>query len=301
MTKGDVLKRIAGVTQTKGEHVGDMTWADFDGVLVRRQEIRDSLKANGLPETLIGEDVSARRAFGDAVRDWRQGARKYKLDRQYRGKAVRILRATDDKLNPYTTCATLTPNDTTGDVDVEQTTEFDSGAQRVLDEVMAAFNKHRFYADSTEVGTMISGAIQGWFSGIRLSRSGKPYWVPAFNAPSLYALRDALGFIDGMVFNVVPIHDSQQGRMNLAENAATDFVSRMKEVEKRLDEYEASGRKTKAVTLEDRLEDFEDLREKVDLYADLLEAKRDQLIEKLDVATKRCRSMLAAIDAEDEE
>jgi hypothetical protein len=301
MTKTDVMARLAQVTKTQGDHVGDMTWADFGGVLVERQKIRDSLKVNGLPETLIGEDVSVRRAFGDAVRDWRQGARKYKLDRQYRGNSVRILRATDDKINPYVTCATLVPNETDDKIDVDATHEFDDGAQRVLDEVMAAYNKHRYYADSTEVGSMISGAIQGWFSGIRLSRSGKPYWVPSINASSLYALQSALEFIDGLTFNIIPIHDSQQGRLNLAQNAAADFMSRVKDVEKRLDEYEASGRKTKAVTLEDRLEDFEDLREKVDLYTDLLAAKRDKLIDKLNDATERCRKMLAVIDAEDED
>jgi len=298
MDQDTARQQVQQEIATDGTHMGTLIWTDFDGVHVRRQDVRDALDAEGLPMTLIGEDVTPRKAFGAAVRDYRDADDGYRLDRpEKRARQVRILRATDaDPLTPYRTCGTLDVDDQ-GAILVDRTSEWDPGAEGVLAKVQALYDRHRFYADSTEVSSMITSALLGWFAGCRLSKHGKVYWVPEPSTQRLLALCRVAEGIPGCSPFPVPIHRSSAMMSSIRNGAARDFTSRIKRLEEELEQFAVSETTTRASTFEKRLEAFEDLREQVDLYADILDAKRGKLLAMLDTASDRARELLSDIDS----
>lgn len=294
MSSNDVLDVVQQEIATDGQMIGTIVWTDFDGVSVRREDVRRALEANGLPVSMIGEDITPRAAFGAAARDFGM-VDGYKLDRpERRSRTVRILRATDDKVTPYRTCAVVSVDDT--GVQAERyTSEFDDGAQVVLDKLTALYDRHRYFADSSEIGTMITDAFLDWFGGCRLSRHGKVYWVPASSTESLHALLRVCAGIDGCNPRPVPIHRSSQSMASVRDGAAQDFASRIRKLQEELQAFASSDAKTRSQTLERRLESFAELREQVDLYAEILDTKRDQLVGLLESAKNEARRLLGEV------
>lgn len=291
----EVLDQVQREIATDGEMVGTIVWTDFDGVSVRRDHVRKALEAVGLSPSMIGEDITPRAAFGSAVRDF-GGVEGYKLDRPVRrSPIVRILKATDDKVTPYRTCAVLSVDDTGIQAD-RYTAEFDDGAQDVLTKLTDLYDRHRYYADSAEVSTMITDAFLEWFGGCRLSRHGKVYWVPASSTAQLHALLQVCSGIEGCHPRPVPIHRSSQSMASVREGAAQDFTSRIRKLQDELHAFASSDSKTRAQTLERRLESFAELREQVDFYAEILDTKRDQLVSLLDTAKAEAQRLLTEVD-----
>lgn len=322
------VEKITEAMQGPGAHLGDVVWQSLTGVNITRSELVDRLRAQGLPDSLAPESPTAQASFGAAVSGFREGTQNFFLRRAERGKKGGDVLIARQMPNAGTTpklvvCAKVKVRDDFSLV-VEQEAEWTEDAQGVIDALRTGTKRHLDYVSTTELSSMVVSTILGWCGGIRLRDRGNIYWCHASGGPEIRALSAVIDGIGSSYISVMPVHDTEvfvcekhgsevsptpgacgmcgkplvatkEARHAVARAATESFESELSAVFEELEAFKQEDATVRPSTLERRLEDFEDLRNRVDLYADILDNQKGKLEARLDDAAKQVRAMLVSV------
>jgi len=285
----DVLQNALKST---GEHLGDIVWVDVSAVDVDRDDLRNQFANVGLPPSLVRPDPEGQSALGFASAKYRERDRDIFLRRtRRRGREVMVVRQTGHK---FDTLASLEAVGRT--LLVNRRTNNDAELEQVLTEIESTFQHHLSYAGGAEVSSTVVGAMLDWCGGIRLKDQGHVYWVPAAGANDLRALKSVIDNLGDSHVTVVSVHENDENRAALQRAAAQSFEAELRRANEELDGFAKRSAETRASTLERRLAEFSDLREKVELYSDILDKQKGKLLKGLKAASDRCKEMIATME-----
>lgn len=298
-TKARVLGEVRAALDNAGSHMGDLTWWACAGQ-VRRIDARAELRAEGLPEDLLEEEISNQAALGRAKGSWRESDSGHLLRLDEDTGELLIVKQ-DKKTWELAASITITGN---GALVVTPGPAHNPRADAVASELTVAYQRFRDFADGAEVGRAIRRGV-AMAGGICLKTvqrgsstadGGHVYWVPAVNAPMLRSMARVVERLQVGAVDVVPVFETPEAVSSVSRAAVASFGEELRKIETELQRF--SSKRPRVSTLEDRMAEYAALRERVDVYADILGAKQTALYKQLDAATQAARDMISAIDAE---
>ena len=308
-----------------GQHLGDVVWISTSAVHILRSELRKRLISQGLPDSQAPEDPKPQTAFGSAVTGYREGHSRFFLRRSERGKKggeVLVVRQNESKAKPFDLCATMSVTEG-GTFKSTQESDWTEDANSVLSAVEDLYNDRLDYVNNPELSGMIVDTLLNWCGGIRLRERGNIYWCQKDAGADLRALAKVIDGIGSSYMAILPVHDTvvyvcekhgaemspkpgecgichkklvatKEARNAVARAATESFEAELRAVFEELAKFANEDSAPRPSTLERRLEDFEDLRNRVDLYSDILDNQKGKLVKRLGEATKQVREMLSA-------
>lgn len=284
-----------------GAHLGDLVWHETAGVeTTLRSDVRARLTTAGLPESLCPEAVSPGAALTKACGEYRERGSGLFLRRDDE-RMVIVRQAKGGGTFPsgtsFAPVAGFAVDEDDGSF-IEQPQAVDADVSRVVAQIESAYRRHVDYTDAAEINRMVVAALLGWCGGVRLKRQGHVYWVPAAGHEQVTRLASVLNTLGSSHLTVVEVHDSEANRYEMSGEIAASFGEELAKVQRELAKL-ADRENVRASTLEARIAEYEEIRNKVDLYADLLSDRRAQLLDGLTAATAAVRKMISDIDAAD--
>ena len=296
-----VTSEVAQALAGPGQHLGDMVWLSLSGVDMRRDSVRAAYRAEGMPESLAPSDPSDEGAFGMAIsafgsRD-EHGMFLRRVAANKKGGDVLLLRVKDNggALHDVDTLARVGLA-SAGNIQVTGSALYDHRAKKVVERLEALYQQRRECCTSAEIGSSVVEVLCRWCGGLRMRERGNVYWAHAAGASEVRALARAVATFGQSYLAVFPVHDNAEARSTLQRAAAESFFGELREIGEELARFkEHAG--LRGSTLERRIDQYEELRDRVDLYADVLAGKRDELIAQLDAAKAAVRAMLAGPEA----
>jgi hypothetical protein len=291
------VEKITSALPTSGLHLGDVVWCSLQDVRVTRQDLHDTFVRNGLDPNVVKTTSSPEGALGKAISGWRereQGDRIFLRRSEKRSSDCLIVR---QEGRVFHTMARVWIRDAQGVVhqvpQIERSvTHADHRSDAIFHELALGFAEHFSFADSSEVGATVVDTILNSLKGIRLKNQGHVYWIPGTRAREIRALKDIVDQLGQSFMSILPIHESKEARASLQVAATQSFEQELKAAVAELTEFTASET-IRVSTLERRLEQYGQLREKVELYADILATKKDQLLAGLEGARQTARNLIA--------
>lgn len=286
---------IGTALKSGGAHLGDVIWCEMSGVRVERDALRSMLVQEGLPDSLAPDDPDPKAALGKAVGAYREKGRNRFLRRsEKRGQEVLVVKQDGKSFEPT---ATITVDPDTGAFQVSHHPAYQQGDETdaVVEEVRAEYNEHLRYAKSAEVGSMVVDVVLGWCGGIRLKGNGHVYWAPSMGGDEVRALKRVVDQLGQSYLTVFPVHETEEARAGLKRAAQASFEEELRKAHDEIAKFKEAGG-ARPSTLERRLEEFEDLKGKVELYGDILDKQKKKLLDGLKDAGTAVREMLAEAD-----
>jgi hypothetical protein len=288
----DAVTELQDALKGAGPHMGDIVWIEMSDVDVERDALRQQFAAAGLPASLITPDPDAQSALGRAVGRYRESGRGIFLRRpQQRGREVMIVQQHGEAFDVLATV----------DVDgsqlrIARRAGANGQLEPVVKEIEREFDHHLRCARGSEVSHVMVTTILSWCGGIRLKENGHVYWVPAAGAQDLRAMKGVADGLGDSHVTVIPVHATDESRAALQRAATQSFEAELRKANEELDAFAESAKDTRSSTLERRLAEFADLREKVELYSDILERQKGRLLKGLEGAAERCRGLIAGLE-----
>jgi len=303
--KSDIETLMQGQGSTGARHMGDVVWLSMSGVEAKRADIRAAFAQHGLPEALAPSDPSAEAAFGMAVGAYGSGVEHgiflRRVDTKTKGSDVLLLHTQKG-------VGTLDEVQTVGRVGVTMAGKiavtknpalWGFKADQVVNDLTSTFDNRLERATSSELGGAVVAAVLGWCGGIRLRDRGNVYWAHSAGAQEVRSLARVLEQFGTSYLAVLPVHDNAEARGAVQRAAAESFACELRDISDELAKFSKSST-LRTSTLERRLEEYEDLAQRVDLYSDILSGKRADILAGLEAAKVAVRKMLAESDSEAE-
>jgi hypothetical protein len=288
-----------------GDAVGAMVWWDLLDVHVRRGDLEDYMREAGLdPDQFMPGAQKAETHFHKAVRRHQRDAGKGFLIRPYPKPPVDkviycVVKDIADEVNltlSGDTIATMTYDRNLESLDIEGT----AGVTATI------ANTWRDYVANQIVTTgdlrrKMEETFMQLLGATRIRRSGPPYYILGPYLKEIYAHRKVIemieqrgGAVESFLY-VTPIPEAG----DMARKAQRGLQEELQDLAKQIEEFRSGDKKTRPDTLRRRLEEFEALRGKIDLYASMLQFKSDDLIQASKDLDAIVEGMLAG-DADDE-
>jgi hypothetical protein len=304
-SKSNIEQVMEAKGATGARHMGDVVWLSMSGVEAKRADIRAAFAQQGLPEALAPADPSAEAAFGMAVGAYGSGSEHgiflRRVDTKHKGSDVLLLHtrkgigALDDVQTIGRVGVTLA-----GKIAVTQNAAlWDFKADQAVRELTNTFDNRMEHATSSELGGAVVAAVLSWCGGIRLRDRGNVYWAHSAGAQEVRSLARVLEQFGTSYLAVLPVHDNTEARGTVQRAAAESFACELRDISEELAKFSKSST-LRTSTLERRLEEYEDLAQRVDLYSDILSLKRNDILGALEKAKETVRQMLASTDLADE-
>jgi len=315
MTLNDIIK------PQEGKHLGDLCGWSLSGAHMQT-EVRDLAKKHGLEDDLglpfVSPSGAYRRAVKKAITNGRVDERTFdaiKIDESDAKIVHSIVR------REITASGKLTTNGSTTQLsakDAEFHTEAKTGFDKekykeghppenllqlenpshVISGLIAQYYDElcvRYI--SGDIRIAFQRAFAKW-GAMPLLKHGGMWWVPQQNSEKVRAWQSFM--IDlkcGPI--VIPIFDTEETIRSLREQSKYTLEAELEKIIKQLEGFTTKDN-TRISTLDKRIEQFDTLRDKIDLHAAALGNKQKELIEKLDLAHKGLVSSLSAINEADE-
>ncbi len=287
VTSFDRLRSVLGA----GEHLGDIVWWTLSDAKLQRTSLETIWSNAGLPMELLPDRPTAEKALRLAVREAQVGqtdhlirlARDsgdeliYGIVRETKLESGHLLLAQEARVVLNRAAEALTS---------------DMDEHELVKAVRESFLANRYMHTADELRRLLVRTLTKAFAAITLRDGGGVYWVPRAFAAELRRLEQAVGQFGESELNILPVHHSTEGSQTLGKVARGSLEQELAELRKEMEEFAAEppGR---ASTLERRLEVFEEVRGRAQLYRDILKVQVDDLEAQLDGMGQRVREMLA--------
>lgn len=261
------LNQLVSVLAKGGTHLGDLCWWSLADASIDRQSLESKWKATSLPMDLLPEPPTVERAFKLAARESQVGL------------ADRLVRlAVDDE-------ATLVFAIVHEEKHADGTLTYSQEAKVVLEhltsslstdepgnELVMAINSRfaslRDTHTADDVRRAITRSLQS-FAAVLLRDNGGVWWVPAPHAEPLRKLQTAIESIGSSRFYLLPVHESQEARLTLADAASKSLEAELAELKTEVEQFLAQPPE-RTSTLVRRFDAFDGLRARAQLYRDIL-------------------------------
>ena len=285
-TELDLIRRN---TNHGGQPLGDLLWWELAAASVNRPDLVKLWVQGGLPTELLPEEPTAEKAFKTAARETQVGH------------TDRLLRlAKDDELEvvfgivneqrdgngglEYHQQARITLDRQTGNLLSDQP------ADNMVQKLMARFQELKTLHTTDDVRRTITRALDS-FAAVTLRHGGGVYWTPAVYAASLRRLQAIIEKLGQSKMHLVPITATKEGQAALAQAAKASIEEELTALQTEMQQFLQTP-PDRASTLMRRLEHFDDLRRKANLYQTVLQAQVEGLAENLTAMEQQVHSLL---------
>lgn len=267
-----------------GEPVGAMVWWDLVDVNVRRGTLEDFMREAGLdPDQFMPGAQKAETHFHKAVRRHQRDAGKgYQVLPYPKPPADQVIycvvknEAEPDLTLSGSTVATMTFDRGTETITID-------GTAGVTALVMGTFREYVAgqIVTTADYRRKLEEVFTQLLGGCRIRHAGPPYYILAPYLPEVHALRAVTerleksgGAQEAFLYAAVT-HEAG----DMARKARRGLEDELRELREQVEVFRTGDKKTRDGTLRRRLEEFEALRGKIDLYASMLQFKADDLVQ----------------------
>ncbi len=292
-----------------GKHLGDLCGWGLHGTPAR-SEVLHLAGAHGLIDDLgfpkIGANSAYRRAVNNAVKGNRADQRKYAAV-LIEDNADKIVHAIVGREIVETHNGSLSPKDAAFHTEVR--VGFDKKAYKeghdaegllrlenedhlVAKQIKTNYEELAVKFLPQDIRIAFQRAFESW-GAIRLLDHGGLWWVPETSAHKVRAWKEFMGEL-GNTTVVIPVFDTEETIKSLREQSQSTFEGQLADLMGQLESFVGKDT-TRLSTLERRVEDFDLLRDKIELHAQVLGFKQQELMDKLDAAAKGLVQSLSLI------
>jgi hypothetical protein len=285
-TELDLIRRN---TNHGGQPLGDLLWWELAAASVNRPDLVKLWVQGGLPTELLPEEPTAEKAFKTAARETQVGH------------TDRLLRlAKDDELEvvfgivneqrdgngglEYHQQARITLDRQTGNLLSDQP------ADNMVQKLMARFQELKTLHTTDDVRRTITRTLDS-FAAVTLRHGGGVYWTPAVYAASLRRLQAIIEKLGQSKMHLVPVTATKEGQAALAQAAKASIEEELTALQTEMQQFLQTP-PDRASTLMRRLEHFDDLRRKANLYQTVLQAQVEGLAENLTEMERQVHGLL---------
>jgi len=285
-TELDLIRRN---TNHGGQPLGDLLWWELAAASVSRPDLVKLWVQGGLPTELLPEEPTAEKAFKTAARETQVGH------------TDRLLRlAKDDELEvvfgivneqrdgngglEYHQQARITLDRQTGNLLSDQP------ADNMVQKLMARFQELKTLHTTDDVRRTITRTLDS-FAAVTLRHGGGVYWTPAVYAASLRRLQAVIEKLGQSKMYLVPVTATKEGQAALAQAAKASIEEELTALQTEMQQFLQTP-PDRASTLMRRLEHFDDLRRKANLYQTVLQAQVEGLAENLTEMERQVQGLL---------
>ena len=285
-TEIDLIRRN---TNHGGQPLGDLLWWELAAASVNRPDLVKLWVQGGLPTELLPEEPTPEKAFKTAARETQVGH------------TDRLLRlAKDDELEvvfgivneqrdgngglEYHQQARITLDRQTGNLLSDQP------ADNMVQKLMARFQELKTLHTTDDVRRTITRTLDS-FAAVTLRHGGGVYWTPAVYAASLRRLQAIIEKLGQSKMHLVPVPATKEGQAALAQAAKASIEEELTALQTEMQQFLQTP-PDRASTLMRRLEHFDDLRRKANLYQTVLQAQVEGLAENLTEMERQVHGLL---------
>lgn len=272
-----------------GHHLGDLLFWTLNDATVSRSVLETTWKTNNLDAALLPEPPTPEKALKQAIRD------------NASGHPELLLRFCRDSDAEVVFAVVREKRDQTGNLDyvvecriaLEKKTErltLDDPTHEVARSVARRFRDLRDTHSSDEIRRCIVRTLSS-FSAVTLRESGGVYWVANVHAGDVRRLQTAIESIGSSRVHLLPVHDSPEAQATLGEAAARSLEDELAELKHEVDEFLAVPPDRRS-TLTRRIDSFDALRSKAQLFRDVLKVQVGDLETQLDQLTTSVEVLL---------
>lgn len=274
------MQRIQHVLTTRGgPHLGDVLFWTLSDATLTRSTLVSTWQAHSLDVALLPELPTAEKALKAAIRDNQGGHPELLLrfcresDAEVVFAVVREKRDQSGNLDYVVECR----------VALEKATErltLDDASHDLARNVARRFRELRDTHSTDELRRCVVRTLAS-FSSVTLRENGGIYWTPSVHAGDVRRLQAAIESIGASKFHLLPVHDSLEAQQTLGAAAARSLEDELAAMKAEVAEFLAVPPDRKS-TLTRRLDAFDGLRAKAQLYRDCLRVEVDDLDQQLD-------------------
>jgi hypothetical protein len=264
-------------------------WWELAAASVNRPDLVKLWVQGGLPTELLPEEPTPEKAFKTAARETQVGH------------TDRLLRlAKDDELEvvfgivneqrdgngglEYHQQARITLDRQTGNLLSDQP------ADNMVQKLMARFQELKTLHTTDDVRRTITRTLDS-FAAVTLRHGGGVYWTPAVYAASLRRLQAIIEKLGQSKMHLVPVTATKEGQAALAQAAKASIEEELTALQTEMQQFLQTP-PDRASTLMRRLEHFDDLRRKANLYQTVLQAQVEGLAENLTEMERQVHGLL---------
>lgn len=280
-----------------GTHLGDLVWWSLDDARVNRQTLEQLWRARSLDPALLPEAPTPEKAFREACKEAAVGLKK-------NGRELRLAFENANQvvfeLESFWWDGNKTEHSQEATVSLDLTLssplpKVGGTACDVTQDVEARYQTLLTTHTTGDVGKMLVKTLKS-IKAFTLRPSGGVYFVPDASAQEIRNVRDVVQALGQSFMDVVPVHDGGTGeaRESMAKAAQKSLEKDLADLVTELRTFVAKP--PRGDTLERRLEEFRQLREKAEFYRTLLSCQVDGLEKGLEDMTEIVQKMLAQDD-----
>jgi len=303
---GDTVLEQAEKAASGQKVIGYVVWWGLDGVHVDGIAAAADWSCAGLPEEFEPKALKAATAYSAAIKRAlvKQG------DAATRISVKEVAKTEGYWLHSIKEWESVS-NDEGMAADVEPTTvskvalTFEdelvvvSESHPIADNIQRLFEHHNGYCGANEVRPSVTNTIRQ-LGGVPLRHNGGIYFVPRGSSETLQALKKVVEGWGSSTFYPLPQVDGDEARRAVTASARDAFREELATVRAEVEEFIAREDDPDAPTLRDstvqrRLDQLQEMRDRAELYVEAIELNRDVLLEGADEVEQMTRQLLAAI------
>jgi hypothetical protein len=288
------LKNIVTALNTGGTHLGDLNFWVLTDAAISRSDLEQKWKNTGLPHQLLPEPPTVEKAFKLAAREAAVGLGDRLVRLAVEDEATIVFAVVheqrhDDGTLSYTQQAK---------VSLDRLTEVLSTDAPMHDLVFAITTRFAELRDThtaDDVRRTITRALQS-MSAVLVRENGGVWWVPAPHAESMRKLQAAIESIGSSRFYLLPVHDSSDAHRTLGDAASKSIETELAELKTEVASFLAQPPE-RTSTLVRRLDAFDTLKARAELYRTVLNIQVLDLDKTLDGLSASIEALLSAKQA----
>ena len=283
------LELIRHHTNHGGQPLGDLLWWELVNPSVSRPELQKLWVQGALPTELLPEAPTAEKAFKTAAKEAQVGH------------PDRLLRLAVENELEIVYGIVCEKRDGIGGLQYQQearvtlsrqsdTVRSDQPSDTMVQKLMARFEELKTLHTADDIRRTISKTLDS-FAAVTLRTMGGIYWVPAIYAKELRQLQGVIERLGSSKMYLVPITATKEGQAALAQAAKASIEEELAALQMEMQQFLATP-PDRASTLMRRLDHFDDLRRRANLYHTVLQAQVVGLGENLSEMEKQVHGLL---------
>jgi hypothetical protein len=299
----DVLK------PREGRHLGDLCGWGLHGAQ-ERTKVLELAEQLGLKDDFvfprIGANSAYRRAVNKAVRGGKADERQYAAV-LVEDTPTKIVHAIVRREIVDTAGGELSPKDAAFHTDVrvgfdkdgykdekdpETLLRLEDEEHQVSKRIKSIYEELAVVFLPQDIRVAFQRAFEKW-GAMRLLEHGGLWWVPEPAAEKVRAWKEFMLALSNTTV-IIPVFDTDETIQSLREQSKLNLESQLADLLEQLESFTGQST-TRLSTLERRVERFDELRDKIELHARVLGHKQEELLSKLNEASKGLVQSLAAI------
>jgi hypothetical protein len=283
------LSTITKHLQTAGEHVGDLLWWTLEDARVNRRRLETVWANAGLSPDHLPEPPTPEKALKTAVRESQVGVSDY------------LIRLGKEDTQEVVFAVVQERRDGAGNVSHQQEARIslyrsspsslstDAPEHDLVKAVAAAYDKLLNTHTPDDIRRALLKTLSSC-AAVTLREHGGVYWVPAPYAETLRRLQEAVSNIGRSRVDIIPIHATAEGQQALATAASAAIHDDLQALTEEIQHFLVEP--PRPSTLTRRLEAFDALRQRAQLYHSILQVQVSDLEAKLTELTSHVQGLL---------